>query len=239
MSSYKKPVATSTPYGSSRNSSVLKEKQQNINAQPHHKQREKKRLSWTGAFTDSKPAKENVIKRPAVPRSSDKEQKEAMKRQQAIDAMKICEQRRLRICQEAVTEELDRMTLKPPLESKDDVTEKKRIEAKRLKEKRIKAYLAEQEARKKKEADTEVRKNCSVKPASRGMFPKYRPKMRCTYKPLIFKQTLPKLPEDCEVIVPVKNNVMKIYDEPRRYRPVIRYTKDEIRSLNPYGYYFL
>lgn len=238
MSSEKMPFVTSTPICSTANSSVLKEKQLNSNESVRRKPKYKRQLIVAQA-------KENVVKRP--PRcSKDKDDKnDALKRQQAIEAIKMCEVRRLRIAQESIAENLDHLTLKPVTQSKDDLMEKKRLEAKRVKEKRIKAHLAEQEARKKKEAEDAARACHPTKPGTHRLSIKYRPKNRCTFKPMKFNEKLQKLPEEdeqaLEQVGPPKKNCMKSKFEPRRhlFRPLIRYTKDEIRSLNPYGYYFM
>lgn len=239
MSTDQKPIATSTPYRCTWSSSVLREKHPNNEVQSRQKPRNKKKVLAPSTFNS---AKENVNKRSASSRHAAVD-KEAKKRDQAIEAMKIMEQRRLRICKESIAEDIEKMTI---TECKDDSTEAKRLEAKRLKEKRIKAYLDEQEARKKKIekaiADTTV-KNASIKMQPRRLFSTYRTKNRCTFKPMKFNELLPTPLEVEEVkfepFFPPNLMFISAYGGYRRVRNLIRYSQDEIRSLNPYGFYFM
>lgn len=233
--------ATSTPNNRSETQPLMDlqqskiEKKETRNPQPKE---EKKRLARS-----SKPfrkvAKENVSQPIKIPQSRQRmkdDKKQAQRRQQALEAMQIHEQRRQRMTQEeALAEELSDLTLKSP-EGRDAIMEKKRLEAKRLKEKRILAHLAEQEARKNQVAESSVR-NRSLS-APRMLPPKIistRPKPKFQAKPKKFIYSMPQLPKLPEVDEPV--DVAQA--EPARYQHCIRYTKDEIRSLNPYGFYFM
>lgn len=244
----KKPVATSTPHGRAGSSSVLKEKQLNDSAQPPRKpQREKK----TKLIADQKVPtptkfKENVKqKRSTSSRYVQvNKQEETKRRQHAIDAMKLQESRRQRMCQQTLAEDLEQMALKPITESNNLQIEKKRLEAKQLKEKRILAHLAEQEHHKKALEKAAVSNDRS--------FPLHRTKnryTRCLFKPSkedFIKSLLPKVEEHEELktftvkqptIIQTIDIVMK--PQPPRKRSVVRYSKEDIRALNPYGYYFM
>lgn len=232
MSYISSPIATSTPLNKAPTGLVLKEKQ--VNAEGHRRhtlnELQPKKTAKSGQQRKSL-TKENIVKPHTGPTRSPKledEGKLAKRRQQAIEAMKIQEQRRLRMCQQVLADELEQLTVGPATESCDDLIEKKRMEAKKLKEKRILAFIAEQQLQKKKNVEDKCREKETDFSSS------FRIKTRrCLYKPRVsgFDTPLPKVPEETvfpELIANRKTN-----------RVIICYTKDEIRSMNPYGYYFL
>lgn len=243
------PMATSTPQGRPGRPAVLKEKDQNLSAPFGRKeQRGKKNKNFNAAVSTPNRFKENLYKPknrpgtgPTAPRLSAQldEKAEARRRQQAIESMKVQENRRLRNFEENLVEGFQKVALKVP-ESEDLLKQKLREQAKKLKEKRILAHLAEQEARKKKETETAERKLRSL-----GYNPQFRPKTgysRCLYKPdqrSYNKENLPKVSENEELqpFPMFKPSYIKLPSPIIRSR--IRYTKNDLRALNPYGFYFL
>lgn len=230
MSQLKCPIATSTPVDKPRTGLVLKEKQENngfLRQQTPFQLKPKKTAKFG---PQRKPlAKENAEKPPrnGRPMKIEDEEKAAKRRQQAIEAMKIQEQRRLRMCQQQLADELEQMTVSSDTRNSDEMIEKKRTEAKKLKEKRILAFIAEQESKKKSEE--KVRSNL---PSSSFVI-KTR---RCLYKPSVlgYQSPLPKVVEE-----PVFPELFAARKFILSNRVIIRYSKDEIRSMNPYGYYFM
>lgn len=232
------PMATSTPQAHVAKP-ILKEKQANEPAKPAQKpQKEKKKITFKFDPTAQRPSssKENLTKpnHRSTPRQPTQSQEkiEEKRRQQAIEAMKIQENRRLRFCQQTLAEDLEQLAMKPATDANNSLMEKKRLEAKQLKEKRILAHLAEQEARKKR-AEAGIVRNIE---SSTRKGPTYQVKTsfsKCLFKPvnekLSIKESLPKIPEDQELETP--------QDPPTVRRNI--YTKCELRMLNPYGYYFM
>lgn len=203
-------------------------------------------------------------KTPSKQKSNENEKKrEELKRQQALDAMKLVEQRRLRIEQQLAAEVDDVEPLKPAIETRDEVAEKKRLEAKRLKEKRIKAHLAEQEARKNAakdvvEVEMKPEKKFQIKPkpidqrnivavsehfrsrnrsAQQSMNPNPLLLFPGELLPIPFSRPLPMLRPFRSKLVKFNQVLPSLNEFDALVR--IRYSKDEIRALNPYGYYFL
>lgn len=148
------------------------------------------------------------------------------RRQQAIEAMKIAEQRRLRL-QMAKNEDkndvdkLDESFQKIALESNCDTNNeylpdgrlklsKQQLMARRLKHERIKRHLIAQEAKKR---ESSLKFIC--KP-SFSTSPVYR-------IPLSYR---------------ARENSYYPYAQ-KVSASIIRYSKDELRAMNPYGYYFM
>lgn len=229
------PIATSTPMNKPGAGLVLKEKQENVGIprQQAPFQLKSKKPAKVGPQRKSL-AKENAVKPPrngaGRPTKVVDEDKAAKRRQQAIEAMKIQEQRRLRMCQQVLADELEQLTVSPDAGISDELIEKKRMEAKKLKEKRILAFIAEQESQKKKSCEEKVRSDLS---SSTSFIIKTR---RCLYKPRVlgYESPLPEVPEE-----PVFPELMRFRNMALPNRVIIRYSKDEIRSMNPYGYYFM
>lgn len=221
--------ATSTPFRVAVKSSVLKEKQ--IDQQPKKEilgrkfQKENENEEKKTRKSSPKAAKENEKQKPKPyfksPHHRVLEKRDTQRRQQALEAMQILELRRQRLTQSKLAEKMEELTLKPPNEGRDELMEKKRLEAKRLKEKRILAHLAEQEAAKKKKAEFTARK---PRLGSSKSFPVFQPRQKILYKP----HKLPQVEE-----------VHEATPAPPVRPKIIKYTKDELRALNPYGYYFM
>lgn len=231
------PVATSTPLNKPATGPVLKEKQENAGilrqGTPH--QLNSKKGAMLGQQSKSL-AKENAGKPPRngsrrFSRVED-EEKAAKRRMLAIEAMKIQEQRRLRMRQQVLADELEQLTVNPEKGNSDEQIEKKRMEAKKLKEKRILAVIAEQQLQKKSNVKQKVRLQSESTPTSSFVI-KNR---RCVYKPRVLGYESP-LPEVSEELVFPELFINRQIALP--HRVIIRYSKDEIRSMNPYGYYFM
>lgn len=228
MSRIRSPIATSTPLPKAFTGLVLKEKQVNAEGLRRKTQNDfkTKKTGMPGQQRKSL-AKENAI---------EDEEKAAKRRQQAIEAMKIQEQRRLRMkCQEVLADELGKMTVSPASETSDDIIEMKRMEAKKLKEKRILAFIAEQELKKNKKIPEE---KFSPKEPNFLSSTSFRIKTRpCLYKPRVPDNDTP-LPKVLEGTVfpkfPDFNRKTSL-----RNQVIIRYKMDDIRAMNPYGYYFM
>lgn len=257
------PIATSTPKNRAEPPlSVLKESQ-NLRMNKESRRRpvpKKKNADFRQSPAPKVNAKENAKKNqtniPPRQRRENDEKKEAQRRQQALEAMQILERRRLRMTQQNLAEEMEQLSLQPKTDEVNDLLSQKRQDAKRLKEKRILAHLAEQEAKKKKESNPSARANHSStpkylvrsqvsSPRSNPVFPNFRPKHRYAFKPKRpLPPWLPQLPEEDEE--EEKAMTQSICYQIPSYNPfktprklIIRYSKDEIRNLNPYGYYFM
>lgn len=244
MSSENQPIATSTPIPEAAKSpSVLQEKQLNKESRSRPSQ---KKINFSPRSLKS--TKENVSHPKngssgvtSRRRSEGDVKKEAYRRQQALEAMQILEQRRQRMSQQNLDEEFQEMSLKLPVEeSRDALMEKKRLEAKRVKEKRVRAHIAEQEAAKKKEAEVAGRQNQPPRAnIPRPLHPNSRQKNRVTLNPKPFD--LPQLSEE-EEEEPKLQQILHYrppFMPPPTQKLIIRYSKDDLRALNPYGYYFM
>lgn len=231
--------ATSTPL---LKSSVLKEQQNNKEVKQEKVRRkslkenpEKQKKFPVAQSRKSAPnvvSKENISEKPKIyqlPRQRLEDKRGLQRRQQALEAMQILEQRRQRLTQPPLEAKMEEMTLKPQRDTRDQLEEKKRLEAKRLKEKRILAHLAEQETLKKKRAARMPRLGSSESYPRFRLDPKespssFRPRFQVAYKPSF--EIFEKPQED-----------VKADAEPSK--KFIKYSKDELRSINPYGYYFM
>lgn len=234
MSSEIKPMATSTPNPVAVKSSVLQEKQLNGDG---NKDPRRRPLQKKINFGSRSGYKENFSKDPPRRRSEGDDKKEALKRQQALEAMQILEQRRHRMTQQNLADDLQELSLESPVELRDAAEEKKRLEAKRAKEKKIKAVLAEQEARKKKD---EVKKlSWSIHRPIHPPCSSYRQKNHVSFKPKPSKlpEVEDKEPKDPVLHIPKQCPTSKSSEPPQKV--FIRYSKDDLRALNPYGYYFM
>lgn len=243
--------ATSTPYSSNEaKQEVLKEKKQrNKNEQLQLNQKLFKGKSPLNQTP--KKSKENIRRSSNTPKSSNEKnlKKEEEKRLAAIAAMKIQESRRQRMMSQQDDDE-DVKTESNFSAQKDSLAEKKRLEAKKAKEKRILSFLEEQAKKKKQveaavkidEPQVEQQVQQATQKLNKIVLSKFRPMIKCSYKPRIFgphsAQEMVSAPK-----VPVYASTLSTLVETRPHavtkRYVIRYSKDEIRSLNPYGYYFM
>ena len=162
------------------------------------------------------------------------EEQEAQRRQQALEAMQLLEQRRQRMNQELLAEEIDQLSISPTTKDNSAQIEKKRLEAKKLKERRVLAFITEQELRKKEIAS---RKTAHPSPVTRSMSASFHGKPRCGFKPKVYGpkyyvKPFAQVTEEIAVGQPIEVIISEC--QPNIF---IRYSKDEIRSLNPYGYY--
>lgn len=175
-------------------------------------------------------------------------------RQQAIEAMQLAEKRRLRICQESdLALGMKRLNLGAIRKTYNDVecankenwlAEKKRIEIKRAKEQKINEFLAEQDERKRNEQQEGMvaKFNPSLTVAHN---PSYKiSKTRFTYKghkKLNASAIARELPKVSEEVVESKDEELDQLSLNEALQPasVLRYNKDEIRSLNPYGIFYM
>lgn len=177
-------------------------------------------------------------------------------RQQAIEAMQLAERRRLRICEENdLAFGIKRLNLGAIRKTSNDVecankenwlAEKKRIKIKRAKEQKINEFLVEQEERKRNE---EKRKRNEEKEMVAKLIPSqiivnnpsYKiSKTRFTYKghmKLNASAIARELPKVSEEVVESKDEESEQLNSVADLQPdsVLRYNKDQIRSLNPYG----
>lgn len=275
-----KSIATSTPMHPK--STVLKEKLWSnvvkIENLGHESQIIKKvfdsrtsmksqNLKPTAMKTDRKidPMRENIRK----------EKKREQHRQQATEAMRIAEQRRLRLCSETEQLTTSLVNMKLNDSNNDEIENKwaidtKRIEMKRLKHQRIMQHLAEQEKRTNTVNETDSRNKVEKEPIARKRkvlkSSTAHPSFRITRNRLSYKcpkkpntsvsqtkelrkanQTDNTISEDREIAMLQKT--AKHYVVPKIKRPdspILRgahkipriiYSKDDLRTLNPYGYY--
>lgn len=176
-------------------------------------------------------------------------------RQQAIEAMQLAERRRIRICQESdLALGMNQLHLGAVRKTYDELesankenwlAEKKRIEIKRAKEQKINDFLAEQEERKRNEQQDGMVAKC-IQSQTMAHYPSYKiSKTRFTYKGYkklnasAIAKELPKVSEEvvetqAEEVVEQLNSIV-----PSQPATVLRYNKDEIRSLNPYGIFYM
>lgn len=170
-------------------------------------------------------------------------------RQQAIEAMQLAEKRRIRICEENdLALGMKHLNLGAIRKTFNDVecankenwlAEKKRITIKRAKEQKINEFLAEQEERKSNEQKAMVAK---FTPSQINVHnPSYKiSKTRFTYKghmKLNASAIARELPKVSEEVVESKDEEFEQLNSVAASQPnsVLRYNKDQIRSLNPYG----
>ena len=170
-------------------------------------------------------------------------------RQQAIEAMQLAERRRLRICHEnELALGIKRLNLGAIRKTYNDVqcankenwlAEKKRIEIKRAKEQKINEFLIEQDERKRNEKEAMVA-NC-IPSQIMVHNPSYKiSKTRFTYKghkKLNASAIARELPKVSEEVVESKDEEFDQLNPVVALQPdsILRYNKDQIRSLYPYG----
>lgn len=193
--------------------------------------------------------KKKIFESPFEREKNNLDTKRELLRQQAIEAMQLSERRRLRVCQESeLAIGLKRLNLGAIRKTYNDVecankenwhAEKKRIETKRAKEQKINEFLVEQEKRKKHEQETMVAK---FNPSQILIHnPSYKiSKTRFTYKShtkLNASAIAKELPNVSEEVVQIKDEEADKFNSviAQKPVPVLRYNKDEIRSMNPYG----
>lgn len=148
------------------------------------------------------------------------------RRKQAIESMQIAEQRRIRKMKEKdemdkLAEELEMMDISNSNEFLPDgrlKLTKKQLHARELKQARIRQFYEDQIARKKKTVSfrSPVALNAQAYRSRRKIFP----------------NKLQKPVQKKEVKIVNENDVNMIS------KPFIRYSKDQLREMCPFGYYF-
>jgi hypothetical protein len=199
------PIMTSTPKSKLSSKAILKENL-GINS-PENSTKH-------GLEVNLKPQNREKSKRKfnrKLSKATMDEKNEAKRREKATEAMRILEKRRIWLLKdkqnaELASDDLEKLSLNEALIEISPAT-LKRKEAKLSKEKRIREFLAEQEARKNAELLTPT---MNLEPV--------------TVKP---RRVLFNLPNE---------NSKQFF---KFQQPIIKYSSDEIRSLNPYGYYFM
>lgn len=234
------PFSTSTPKKPEVNViKVLREKQST------NQQQNKKNTNDKKGFTAApKPPKRNrksignenhvkpIQQAPMQQQKVDDKERELKRRQQAVEAMKISEQRRLRLIQEQIHEDTVNDDLAnfsvsvSPIRgmatmSIDSEAEKKRQQIKSMKRQRIQQYLAEQEARKQREM-------AKMMPPMSSQSHELKSTQGFTHQ----------APRRSNYRLPVVSEGREMKNHPMITRK-IKYSMEEIRSLNPYGYYFM
>lgn len=160
------------------------------------------------------------------------------RRQQAIEAMKIAEQRRLRLAQEESTEdesiELSMANLSvTSVEYLPDgrlKLSRKELAARHDKHRRIQEQLAQQEARKKTEEMKKTARRLSYKPKTFPWTPR-----------AVFKTAPTRHMANRECCKRAQKKTVEMKDGETQVleQDVLRYKKDELRDMNPYGFFFM
>jgi len=187
------------------------------------------------------------------------ERKQKENYDRAMEATRISEQRRLRLSADVEVDVKELSMSDDPIIKVSPAEEKKRLELKLMKQKVIMQVLAEQEARKK----GQLRKNEVTKtpkktfPSTPRRPPSFRvPGMRRFDRSFPKKHVKFNLPvEDEEKKMKKKEEALKKEEptakadeaaaeivEPKvkaKSMAIIRYTKDELRYLNPFGYFYM
>lgn len=165
----------------------------------------------------------------------DDEKREAKRREQALESMVILEKRRIRLNEAQIHEDtvVDgianfSLSISPINGNETSVVpavnpteEKKRLRLKDMKLARIMEALAEQEAMKNAQKPTLVPQ--ATEPKSKS-----RPRRRATVNALPPPPAVPK----------VKHEAPEVQN-PQKFKRHIKYSLDELRSYNPYGFYFM
>lgn len=230
------PFSTSTPKHSKVHVKILREKQP-----PNLQHRKNAKYNKNGATEVAKPPKPNRSsnvgsENPSKPnrrslriqQKLDEEKAEVKRRQQAVEAMRVLEQRRLRMIQEQIHEDtaLDdlahlSMNVSPirgmATTSANPAEDKKRLQLKAMKRQRVMEYLTEQEARKNFQMMMMMMPPPPIPPPSFGR--KSKGSINQAHR---IPRSLPVVTENCVLHI-----------------PRVKYSKDELRALNPYGYYFM
>lgn len=164
----------------------------------------------------------------------DDEKREAKRREQALESMVILEKRRLRLNEAQIHEDtVDgtanfSLSISPINDNKTSVVpavnpaeEKKRLRLKDMKLARIMEALALQEAMKNAQKPTSVPQ--AAEPKSKS-----RPRRRAAVN----------APPPPPAVLKVKHEAPEVQN-PQKFKRHIKYSLDELRSYNPYGFYFM
>lgn len=249
MSSEKKksPFVTSTPKPTTTTAfkPILREKQWNL---------------WNLSFADSDKKKIGYKSRVVSKENSHRSKQRPTKfnanpdylekrRLQAVEAMKIAEQRRLRLIQqESPSSSMNDSTLAESMANLSIVDylpdgrlklTRKQLLLRQEKHRRIRRFMEEQEARKKKEeAAKKKRKSVSFKITKHAWTP--RPCFRTSSRVHLYSKKDPKDEKTDEGDDENKVETANAETMTENAKPfVIRYTIDELREMNPLGYYFM
>lgn len=212
--------STSTPVKPLSSRKVLKEKHNSPNRQQTVNDTEKKQSK-----RDQVPKSRRSARFAQKPREKPVDDKEEVKRRQkAVEAMRVLEQRRRRFVQNQIYEDsivddlADFSMSVSPIQSTSTIPteeDKKRIYMRELKRQRVLEFLAEQEARK------------------NGTKPKTIPQSHDQ------KSQKPKVPTQSRRVKSLLPSRVD-YEERQMQKPrTIKYSMDQLRSLNPYGFYFM
>lgn len=250
-----KSIVTSTPKEKATSKTILREKQWNYSTIDRGNCNHKK----VRFGLEKKPSKENFHR--SKPRQQHKinvQDNSEKRRLLAIEAMKISEQRRLRLAKEdqsdedsTLAESMANLSIASSVEYLPDGRLKltrKEIAARREKHRRIREFVAEQEARKKaeeekKEYEKKARKPVTYKikefawtprPVINRLFKTHHYARKCLDMEGTPVQKTPKPEAEAPMI-----KVEEEKQEKPKVPDVIRYTTDEIREMNPFGYYFM
>lgn len=251
MSSGKSIIVTSTPKEKAISKTILREKPWNYTKIDRENcNRKKVRFGL-----EKKPSsKENFHRsKPRQQQKNNVQDNLEKRRMLAIEAMKISEQRRLRLAKEdqsdedsTLAESMANLSIASSVEYLPDGRLKltrKEINARREKHRRIREFLAEQEARKKaeeekKENEKKARKPVTYKIKEFAWTP--RPVFTRLFKTHQYARKC--LDMEGTPVQKVDAPMIKV-EEKKQETPkvpdVIRYTTDEIREMNPFGYYFM
>lgn len=260
--SSEKSSSTSTPVAQDSDQKVLRENFTNISTI--------KREIASGKFKPLRVMKNSSTKenfhrsRPRTSQKFNKTKESLMekRRQQAVEAMKIAEQRRRRLHEDDETslcEDMTNVVISPVKYLPDGRIQltPKQLALRREKHRRIYAFLAEQEARKKAQAARRKKSQLVVfktKPFSwvpRSIFSNTRSSVHLNRN--IKRKSLQFSPERVEEEEEEKGTptaavtFVEKKDSATQVTPtsmptdakVIRYTADELRELSPYGYFFM
>lgn len=240
MSSETASIATSTPKAAAKDSKVLSEEFFNFSVINRESAEKFKRPR---SVKKNRVAKEN-FNRNNQRRSPEKEDYSEKRRQQAIEAMKISEQRRLRLNQEVSTEEesivesmanVSVTSVEYLPDGRYKLTRKELI-ARRDKQRRIMEFVAEQEARKKAQ-DSKNKRKCTFKPRSFAWSP--RPVFKSTLNRDVTTKCCKRAQFVNEAPAIIKVEMKDGATQASTPAEVLRYAKDDLREMNPYGFYFL
>lgn len=237
--SSEKSIVTSTPKEAAASKTILREKQWNFSTIARDNCNQKK-VRFGMKIQSSK---ENFHRnKPRQQQKNTVHDNLEKRRLLAIEAMKISEQRRLRLLKDdltdddsTLTESMANLSMGSSVEYLPDgriKLSRKEIMARREKHRRIREHLAEQETRKKAEQKEKekTRKPVTFKIKQFAWTP--RPVFNRYFKTHQYAR------HSLNKEAPLLETDEKDQENPK-HAAVIRYTTDEIREMNPFGYYFM
>lgn len=240
MSTDANPVATSTPKADSSDEKILRENFFGTSEIKHEiKGRKFKRTIFNGG------TKENFNRSNQQPPNSPNYLEK--RRLQAVEAMKIAEQRRHRLAQgepidDSLSESMANMSISS-IEYLPDGRLKlspKELAVRREKHRRIRQFMAEQRLRKKQQRLVRTMRGPTYKIKTHSWTPHsiFRRLYRLGIARNVFHNDKPKFEGEGEK--EVYQGTGDDSDGSREFDSgIIRYTIEELRDMNPYGYYFM